>query len=392
MKQLNSIHKSILLLTGLTGFLPAMAQDQASATPAAGPATFTLDVNIILIGVAALLFLVIAALGYTLIASLDLYKKRKNIKGPGEQVIKSMLLIVVCLGSLQVWGQSGDTVTAVSTGSPFSEASVFRYLLLGIIVLELIAIFALVYWIRFFTGIEDLQKEKAAVRRKAFKGLPAWWVRANKLKPIEEEATLDVGHSYDGIRELDNATPPWFTIAFITSIIFGLGYLWRYHVAESAPNQYEEYEIAVTKANMQLEAYMKLKGDAVDEKTVKMLDAAGIESGKKLFLNNCTACHGNAGQGIVGPNLTDDYWLHGGSIGSVFHTIKFGVVEKGMMSWKDVFSAEQIAELASYIKSIQGTHPAGAKEPQGALYKEEATQTDSTATTIQADSAGIAKK
>lgn len=179
-----------------------------------------------------------------------------------------------------------------------------------------------------------------------------------------------MGHSYDGIRELDNPVPAWFSIAFIASILFGLAYLWRYEVVHSGLNQYEEYEAAVTKGNLQVAAYMKTKGDAVNENTVTMLDAAGIEAGKKFFMNNCTACHGNAGQGGVGPNLTDDYWLHGGSIGNVFHTVKFGVVEKGMMSWKDIFSAEQIAQIASYIKSIHGTNPAGAKAPQGELYKD----------------------
>ena len=250
---------------------------------------------------------------------------------------------------------------------------------MGTLCLELLIICVFIYWIRFFTGIEELQEKKALARKERFKGRGSWWSRANKMKPIEEEHTLDVGHNYDGIRELDNPTPPWFSVAFIASILFGLGYLWRYQVAHAAPNQYEEYEIAVTKGNLQVAEYLKTKGDAVNEQTVVMLDGAGIEAGKKLFINNCTACHGTAGQGGVGPNLTDDYWLHGGAIGSVFHTIKFGVVEKGMMSWKDVFSAQQIAELASYIKSLHGTHPPGAKEPQGELYKEEPVKKDSTA-------------
>ncbi|MGN7785339.1 cbb3-type cytochrome c oxidase N-terminal domain-containing protein [Niabella sp. 22666] len=357
---------TLVILLFLANSVSLMAQEQ-SAAPASP--SFTLDANSVLIFAIALLAMVIGVLGYTLIASLDLYKKRKNNKNTTGQVVKSLLVGFLSLGALQVFGQDGSEAAAPVTGS-FSDVHIFRFLLFGIITLELITIFVLVYWIRFFTGIEELQREKGFERKTKLKDASSWWSRVNKMKPMEEEASLDVGHSYDGIKELDNVTPPWFTIAFIASIIFGIGYLWHYHVSKAGPNQYEEYEIAVTKANLEKEAYMKLKGDAINENTVTMLDAAGIDAGKALYTSNCSACHGNAGQGGVGPNLTDDYWLHGGSIGDVFKTIKLGVVEKGMMSWKDVFSAEQIAQLASYIKSTHGSKPAGAKEPQGELYKE----------------------
>lgn len=344
----------------LTTTVPFLAQGQPP-----GAASFTLDVNTLLMVIAVLLLLVIGVLGYILTASTDVYRKRKGLKRPGEKILKSLLFMLASAGALQAFGQE-----AAPAANPFSDANLLRYFLIGVVTLEFIVMFALIYWIRFFTGIEELQQEKAAAKKKLFKGASSWWGRVNKFKPIEEEHTLDVGHSYDGIRELDNPVPAWFSIAFIASILFGLAYLWRYEVAHSGLNQYEEYEAAVTKGNLQVAAYMKAKGDAVNENTVTMLDAAGIEAGKKIYMNNCTACHGNAGQGGVGPNLTDDYWLHGGSIGNVFHTIKFGVVEKGMMSWKDIFSAEQIAQIASYIKSIHGTSPAGAKAPQGELYKD----------------------
>lgn len=367
MKKIETAKKiTLCVLLLLAGSVPLMAQNTTATPPTS---SFTLDANAVLIFAIALLAMVIGVLGYTLSASLDLYKRRKNNKSNTGQVIKSLLAGFLSLGALQALGQDGSEAAAPVTGV-FSDVHIFRYLLLGIITLELITIFALVYWIRFFTGIEELQREKGIERKTQLKDASSWWSRVNKMKPMEEEASLDVGHSYDGIKELDNVTPPWFTIAFIASIIFGIGYLWHYHVSKAGPNQYEEYEIAVTKANLEKEAYMKLKGDAINENTVTMLDASGIDAGKALYTSNCSACHGNAGQGGVGPNLTDDYWLHGGSIGDIFKTIKLGVVEKGMMSWKDVFSAEQIAQLASYIKSTKGSKPAGAKEPQGELYKE----------------------
>lgn len=389
MKEIKHLKK----ILGFTGWgslaaLPAMAAEQAPQTP-----RLVLDVNMVLVIVIVFLLLIIGMLGFTLRASMDVYRERKKDqktrdgdgKNKGTEYIKPLLTLMAVFAGMQVFGQ-GDTAAAATVSNPFTDERILRYILIGVIALELLTIFAFIYWIRFFTGIEEMRRARVSTKKETYKGLTAWWRKANKLKPIEEEASLDVGHSYDGIRELDNATPPWFTIAFIASIVLGIGYLWRYHVLHAAPNQYEEYEIAVTKGNLKVAAYMKSKGDAVNENTVVMADAAGIEAGKKLFMNNCTACHGNAGQGGVGPNLTDDYWLHGGSIGDVFKTVKLGVVEKGMMSWKDVFSAEQIAEIASYIKSIHGSNPPGAKEPQGEPFKEAPAGTDNTPALAAADS------
>lgn len=355
----------VLVLNGLQ----VIAQDKVA--PSAAPASsFTLDVNTLLIVVIFLLLLIIASLGYTLSASVGLYKKRK--KANSADTLKTILIALLCMGGLQAFGQEATEGAAAVQNTYFTDDKILRYLLYTVVVLELIVIFAFVYWIRFFTGITDLEEEKAKEAKKLFKGMPGWWARANRLKPMEEEDALDVGHSYDGIRELDNATPPWFTISFIATIVFGMGYFWRYQVAHAAPTQFEELEIAQNKASLEHEAYLKTKGDAVNENTVKMLEADGIAAGKTLYQNNCTACHGKVGEGSVGPNLTDDYWLHGGSIGSVFKSIKLGIPDKGMMSWKDVFSPDQIAELSSYIKSLHNTNPPNAKEKQGDVYKEEA--------------------
>jgi cytochrome c oxidase cbb3-type subunit 3 len=155
--------------------------------------------------------------------------------------------------------------------------------------------------------------------------------------------------------------------------------LWRYHVSHSAPLSKEEFETSVAKGEREVAEYLKMKGDNVDENTVVFLsNKEDIETGKSLFTNGpCVSCHGNDGSGIVmgqpgiGPNLTDDYWLHGGSIKNIFTTIKYGFPIKGMQSWESTFSAKQIAQLASYVKSLHGTKPANAKEKQGDLYIEE---------------------
>jgi cytochrome c oxidase cbb3-type subunit 3 len=196
------------------------------------------------------------------------------------------------------------------------------------------------------------------------------WDKMNQFKPLDHEASIDTGHSYDGIHELDNITPPWFKVGFILSIFFAFGYMYRYHVAKSAPMQVEEYAIEMADAKLRQEEYLKNQKDNVDENTVVMLNADGISSGAVLYKNNCIACHGAQGQGGVGPNLTDEYWIHEGGIKDIFKTLKYGWQEKGMKSWKDDFSPVQMAQLSSFVISLKGTKPPTPKEPQGDLYKE----------------------
>ncbi|MCX6190593.1 MAG: c-type cytochrome, partial [Bacteroidetes bacterium] len=153
------------------------------------------------------------------------------------------------------------------------------------------------------------------------------------------------------------------------------------HVSKSAPLQSEEYKIEMAQAEQDKAKYMATQTNNVDENTVTMLSASEIEMGKKTFSEKCIACHGaNGGSmpGGVGPNLTDNYWIHGGGIKDIFKSIKYGWVEKGMISWKDQLSSTQIAQLASFIRSINGSKPANAKDPQGELYSEVITATDTT--------------
>ena len=119
-------------------------------------------------------------------------------------------------------------------------------------------------------------------------------------------------------------------------------------------------------------AYLEKAANNVDENTVKLItDKDQLAAAKQIFTTVCAACHTATGAGNVGPNLTDDYWLHGGSIKDVFKTIKYGWPDKGMKSWKDDYSPVQIAQLASYVKSLHGTNPPNPKAPQGTLYTEE---------------------
>jgi cytochrome c oxidase cbb3-type subunit 3 len=192
------------------------------------------------------------------------------------------------------------------------------------------------------------------------------WTKLMSLRPLSEEKDMIMEHEYDGIQELDNPTPAWFMYLFYGSIIFAIGYLLNYHVFHTGQLQYQEYQTEVKQADIAKQAFLSKSANRVDENTVKLVsDPAVITAGQGIFKANCAACHGEHAQGVVGPNLTDDYWLHGNKINDLFKMIKYGVAAKGMPTWEKVLSPKQIADVANYVKSLHGTTPAGAKEPQG---------------------------
>ncbi len=192
------------------------------------------------------------------------------------------------------------------------------------------------------------------------------WIKLLSLRPMSEEKDLLMEHEYDGIQELNNPTPAWFMYLFYGTIIFAIGYLLNYHVFHTGQLQYEEYRTEIAKADIAQKAFLSKSANRVDETNVKLVnDPVVLASGQVIFKKNCSPCHGEHAQGVVGPNLTDDYWLHGGKINDIFKTIKYGVPAKGMPTWEKLLSPKQIADVANYIKSLHGTNPAGPKEPQG---------------------------
>ena len=232
-----------------------------------------------------------------------------------------------------------------------------------------------------FFGLVYLMNKMGTIGKKegsAF-SFAQWWARMDaklftKAIPLEKEADHLLDHDYDGIKELDNSLPPWWKYGFYFTIVVAVFYLLRFHVWNTGPTPEQEYHTEMQLAARQVEEYRKKAGDMVDEKTVTMADASGIAEGQKIFQTTCIACHGIKGEGGVGPNLTDEYWLHGGSINQVFKTIKYGVTDKGMQAWEKTYSPSQIKNIASYIKSIAGSNPPNAKAPQGEPFEEKETK------------------
>ena len=151
---------------------------------------------------------------------------------------------------------------------------------------------------------------------------------------------------------------------FYATIFFAVVYLLNFHVLGYGKMQEEEYAIEMKEAAAAKIAYLAKSANNVDENNVKE-DPSKITAGAAIYNANCVACHGDKGQGIVGPNLTDKFWIHGGSIGNIFKTIKYGVPEKGMISWEKTLSPKQMAEVSNFIVSLKGSNPPSPKAPQG---------------------------
>lgn len=200
----------------------------------------------------------------------------------------------------------------------------------------------------------------------------------NYVIPHPGEVAPDVGHVYDDIRELDNRIPPWFNYLFALTVVFAFVYMIDYHVIETSKLSADEYAEEMVAATLQRKI-MLASGGTINENTlVALTDEASLKEGAENFNKFCISCHGLQGGGLVGPNLTDEYWIHGGGIKNVYSTIKKGVPSKGMISWELVFSQKQIQNLGSYIVSLQGTNPIGGKGPEGQKYSEPIAATNDT--------------
>jgi len=241
----------------------------------------------------------------------------------------------------------------------------------------LIELFVILFLVRNITSILGLDQKTEAEEEKSlattspmYASLGTLWAKLNAFKSKEKEKELLKDHEYDGIRELDNDLPPWWLYGFYLTIIFSVIYMWRYHVSETAPLQQEELEISIADAEEKMRAYRATAANLVDETTITVIeDYDFVEKGRLVYMSNCVACHGTMGEGGVGPNLTDEYWIHGGGIKDIFKIVKYGVVEKGMTPWKDLLSPTQMAQVANYVLTLEGTDPPNRKEPQGEKYE-----------------------
>lgn len=225
--------------------------------------------------------------------------------------------------------------------------------------------------IAFVLWLAMIYSERNDAEGKLFKAPFVYLTRLlTKTTPIEKEQEILLSHDYDGIRELDNRIPPWFHLLFYGTIIWALIYMFDFHILGDGQVQIDEYKAEIKQAEIERNILVKT-GAFLNEETVTLLsDPATLSEGQQIFMKNCSTCHGQKGEGLVGPNLTDDFWIHGGGIKNIFKTIKYGVPAKGMISWQTQLDPKKIQEVGSYIMSLHGTNPPNGKAPEGNKWEE----------------------
>lgn len=179
---------------------------------------------------------------------------------------------------------------------------------------------------------------------------------------MSDEKKPGVKHVFDGIEEMDNRLPNWWLATLWGAIIFAFGYWFYYHPGHMGPSAQERYQGAMAEHQKLLESHKPKSTDDVLLALAK--DPAAIAAGAEVFKTNCAACHGPEGQGLVGPNLTDKYWLHGGKPLQIQGTVSKGFVEKGMPAWEPVLGADRVQKVAAFVLSLKGKNVPG-KAPQG---------------------------
>jgi cytochrome c oxidase cbb3-type subunit 3 len=287
-----------------------------------------------------------------------------------------LIIPLMLLGSItRLFAQSA----AEASTSIWDDPMLTFYVVVGsIFMLAILVLLVAVYMLR----VLNYMNQQAAQERAERLGIPYvpeptfWeklWQQSNDFVPVEKEASITLDHNYDGIKELDNHLPPWWTGLFLGTIAFAIVYLLFYHVFNTLPSQQAEYDTEVAIAQEQLKKLQAANPvAAIDETNVEATtDALALAEGKQIFLNTCASCHRKDGGGDIGPNLTDDYWKHGGTIKDIFKTVRHGVQGTNMIAWEGVISPEKMKNVSSYVLTLRGTNPANPKKPEGDLVKPE---------------------
>jgi cytochrome c oxidase cbb3-type subunit 3 len=187
---------------------------------------------------------------------------------------------------------------------------------------------------------------------------------SDEYDPFKDPLLLD--HEADGIRELDNNLPRWWVWLFNLSILFAAGYLLYFHVFHMGSLQAAQYKAEAKEGQAIKSAALKSFEDSLPTLTPSK-DTAVLDTGHALFLRNCAPCHRADGGGLVGPNLCDDYWIHGSNFVDNLRTIVNGVPAKGMLTWRGILKPAEIHAVASYIYTLRGTHPPNPKPPENQI-------------------------
>ncbi|TRX41387.1 cbb3-type cytochrome c oxidase N-terminal domain-containing protein [Flavobacterium restrictum] len=304
--------------------------------------------------------------------------------------VRVPVIFFAVFGAMEYFIDSGDQPAFIK----FPMVSVFLFVFLFLLIaieITASAIDAITYQLL----TEDQKATLEAVSSVGFKE-SEWYKnllqKLTKTQPIENESQLLLEHDYDGIRELDNNLPPWWVYLFYACIVFAVVYLVRFEIM-GGDNQETELKNEMAKAKIDVAEYMKTAPDLMDEKTVVLLtDAPSLAEGKSIFAANCIPCHRVDAGGQIGPNLTDEYWILGGGIKNIFHTLVNGGRDgKGMISWKGTLKPKEMQKVASYVLSLRGSNPKDPKAPDGEIWIDPSAPKTAVVATKTGDSTKVQK-
>jgi cytochrome c oxidase cbb3-type subunit 3 len=285
--------------------------------------------------------------------------------------VRVPLLFAVVFAALEYFIDSGDRPAFIKFPMVALFLGVFLFLLIAIeIVID--AVDKVTYHL-----LTDEQKEQLANAQSVSFTESKWYQnivsKLTRSKEIEREEDIMLDHDYDGIKELDNVLPPWWVYLFYGTIIFSVIYLVRFHVVGDY-TQTEEFNKEIELAELEKSKLPKNASEEISYETVvAVTDAESLAKGKEIFNNACAACHKADGGGLVGPNLTDKHWINGGGIKNIFKIISEGSKNNpSMVAWKSNLSSKDIQSVASYILTLEGSNPSGAKAAEGEIWTETA--------------------
>ena len=187
--------------------------------------------------------------------------------------------------------------------------------------------------------------------------------------PNDDKPDHLLEHNYDGIQEFDNPMPRWWVYLFWATIIFSILYFLNvpgFGIGKGRIADYDRDMAAAAAADAKRKA-AEPAGASGEQLTAMTKDASVVALGKQVFGQNCAACHRADAGGQIGPNLADDYWLHGGTLEQIHKTVVDGVLEKGMPPWGKVLKPNQLDAVVAYVYTLRGTNPPNPNAPQGDL-------------------------
>jgi len=312
----------------------------------------------------------------TLVKS-DYFKERISKKNNDKDAISKIVSIVLLIG-FSLYGNNTFALTfnapgMATEGQPWllvEDYDLFYFLVVDIVLL--CVMFYLRCMFNNFVRMVRQPQEKVVVSPVVKK--------INKVLTdavdIEEEHTILMHHEYDGIRELDNNLPPWWLWGFYATIVFAIIYLCHYHIFQTGDLQQVAYEKNMAEKQKEVEEYLVKMAMNVDENSATLMeDENDLNQGKTIFEVNCVVCHLEDGSGKIGPNLTDNAWIYGYDIKTVFSTIKYGT-SNGMPEHASKLKPTQIQQVASYLLHFEQV-PNG-KDPEGDIIREKNTETQET--------------